>query len=221
MELKTVQQIIEGALLASPNALNVAGIQALFTEPLPKPAEIKDALSAIQADCEGRGFELVEVATGYRFQVRQELSQWIVKLWEEKPQKYSRALLETLAIIAYRQPVTRGEIEEVRGVSVSSNIVKTLLERNWIRIVGHREVPGRPAVFATTKEFLDYFNLKRLDQLPPLSQIKELLEIEPQLDLSGNDTNANSAPNNTNQPAPQSQNTSADDQSLTQEQSTN
>ena len=149
----------------------------------PARDEIRAALEDIETDCRDRGFELKQVASGYRFQVRQELSQWISRLWEEKPQKYTRALLETLAIIAYRQPATRGEIEEIRGVSVSSSIVRTLLERGWIRIVGHRDVPGRPAILATTKLFLDYFNLRRLDDLPPLSEIKDLLEIAPELSL--------------------------------------
>ena len=185
METKELQKIIEGALLASDRPLMVDDLLSLFggEDARPEREEVKAALEDIETDCQGRGFELKQVASGYRFQVRQELSPWIGRLWEEKPQKYSRALLETLAIVAYRQPVTRGEIEEIRGVSVSSSIVKTLLEREWIRVVGHRDVPGRPAILATTKKFLDYFNLRRLDDLPPLSEIRDLVEIAPELDL--------------------------------------
>ena len=185
METKELQKIIEGALLASDRPLTVDDLLSLFggEDSRPEREEVKTALDDIEMDCQGRGFELKQVASGFRFQVRQELSTWIGRLWEEKPQRYSRALLETLAIVAYRQPVTRGEIEEIRGVSVSSNIVKTLLEREWIRVVGHRDVPGRPAILATTKKFLDYFNLRRLDDLPPLSEIRDLVEMAPELDL--------------------------------------
>lgn len=186
MEIKELQKIIEGALMAAGRPLTPDDLMGLFgSEDAYRPAreEVKAALESIEVDCEGRGFELKQVASGYRLQVRQELSQWIGRLWEEKPQKYSRALLETLAIIAYRQPATRGEIEEIRGVSVSSSIVKTLLEREWIRVVGHRDVPGRPAILATTKKFLDYFNLRRLDDLPPLSEIRDLVDIAPELGL--------------------------------------
>jgi len=185
LEIKELQKIIEGALLAADRPLNIDDLLGLFggEESRPPREEIKAALDDIETDCHGRGFELKQVASGYRFQVCQELSPWISRLWEEKPQKYSRALLETLAIIAYRQPVTRGEIEEIRGVSVSSNIVKTLLEREWVRVIGHRDVPGRPAILATTKKFLDYFNLRRMDDLPPLSEIRDLVEIAPELDL--------------------------------------
>jgi segregation and condensation protein B len=140
-------------------------------------------MDSIAEDCADRGFELKEVASGFRFQVKQELSEWIAKLWEERPPRYTRALLETLALIAYRQPITRGDIEEIRGVGVSSNIVRTLLDREWIRVVGHRDVPGRPAMFATTKQFLDYFNLKSLQDLPPLSEIKDLAVADPEFDL--------------------------------------
>ena len=140
--------------------------------------------TAAAARCEGRGFELLEVAGGFRFQVRQSLSPWVVRLWHERPQKYSRALLETLALIAYRQPITRGEIEEIRGVAVSTNIIKTLHEREWIRVVGHRDVPGRPAMYATTRQFLDYFNLKSLDQLPALAEIRDLETLNAELGFS-------------------------------------
>jgi segregation and condensation protein B len=146
---------------------------------------VREAISEIQANCEGRGFEFKEVASGYRFQVRAEYGDWIGRLWEEKPPRYTRALLETLALIAYKQPITRGDIEEIRGVSVSTNIIRTLLEREWIRVVGHRDVPGRPSIYATTKTFLDYFNLTSLDELPTLSEIKDLDKVNAELDLEG------------------------------------
>jgi len=167
-------QIIEGALMAAGKPLNVAQIGALFEEQeRPENTDIREALKDVAQRCEGRGFELLEVAGGFRFQVRQSLSLWVGRLWQERPQKYSRAMLETLALIAYRQPITRGEIEEIRGVAVSSNIIKTLHEREWVRVVGHRDVPGRPAMYATTSSFLDYFNLKSLDQLPALAEIRD------------------------------------------------
>lgn len=178
-------QIIEGALLAAGKSLSVAQIGELFEEhERPDNAAIRDALAEIGERCEGRGFELQEVASGFRFQVRQNLSPWVARLWHERPQKYSRALLETLALIAYRQPITRGEIEEIRGVAVSSNIIKTLHEREWIRVVGHRDVPGRPAMYATTRQFLDYFNLKNLDQLPALAEIRDLETLNAELGFS-------------------------------------
>ncbi len=178
-------QIIEGALLAAGRPLTVAQLAELFDEhERPENTAIRDALAEAAARCEGRGFELQEVAGGFRFQVRQSLSPWIVRLWHERPQKYSRALLETLALIAYRQPITRGEIEEIRGVAVSTNIIKTLHEREWIRVVGHRDVPGRPAMYATTRQFLDYFNLKSLDQLPALAEIRDLETLNAELGFS-------------------------------------
>jgi segregation and condensation protein B len=178
-------QIIEGALLAAGRPLTVAQLAELFDEhERPEGTAIREALSEAAARCEGRGFELQEVAGGFRFQVRQSLSSWVMRLWHERPQKYSRALLETLALIAYRQPITRGEIEEIRGVAVSSNIVKTLHEREWIRVVGHRDVPGRPAMYATTRQFLDYFNLKSLDQLPALAEIRDLETLNAELGFS-------------------------------------
>lgn len=140
----------------------------------PSTPDITAALAEVADRCDGRGFELAEVASGFRFQVRQNLSPWVSKLWVERPVRYSRALLETLSLIAYRQPITRGEIEDIRGVAVSSNIMKSLLEREWVKVVGHRDVPGKPAMYATTREFLDYFNLKSLDQLPPLADVKDL-----------------------------------------------
>jgi segregation and condensation protein B len=167
-------QILEGAILAAGKPLTVQKMAELFEEPeRPANTEIREALKEIAEYYENRGFELLEVASGFRFQVRQQLSPWVGRLWVERPAKYSRALLETLSLIAYRQPITRGEIEEIRGVAVSSNIIKTLHEREWIRVVGHRDVPGRPALYATTRLFLDYFNLKNLEQLPALAEIRD------------------------------------------------
>ncbi|MEE4202957.1 MAG: SMC-Scp complex subunit ScpB [Halieaceae bacterium] len=168
-------QIIEGALMAAGEPLSVQRIAQLFEEhERPGNDDIRSALAEVAERCEGHGFELVEVASGWRFQVRQNLAGWVSRLWQERPARYSRALLETLSLIAYRQPITRGEIEEIRGVAVSSNIIKTLQEREWVRIVGHRDVPGRPAMYATTRQFLDYFNLKSLEDLPPLAEIRDL-----------------------------------------------
>jgi segregation and condensation protein B len=178
-------QIIEGALLAADKPLTVVQLAELFEEhERPENAAIREALDEAQARCEDRGFELQEVSSGFRYQVRQSLSQWVGRLWHERPQKYSRALLETLALIAYRQPITRGEIEEIRGVAVSTNIIKTLHEREWIRVVGHRDVPGRPAMYATTRQFLDYFSLKTLDQLPALAEIRDLETLNAELGFS-------------------------------------
>ena len=175
-------QILEGALLAAGRPLTIAQLAELFEEhERPAKEAVREALEEVAQRCEDRGFELQEVASGFRFQVRQSLSPWVARLWQERPQKYSRALLETLALIAYRQPITRGEIEEIRGVAVSSNIIKTLHEREWIRVVGHRDVPGRPAMYATTRQFLDYFNLKNLDQLPALAEIRDLETLNAEL----------------------------------------
>ncbi len=180
-----LQQIIEGALLASGKPLNLLRLQALFAEDSPAPDrdQILAAIASLQRDLQGRGCELVQVASGYRLQVREELAPWISRLWEEKPQRYSRALLETLALVAYRQPITRGEIEDIRGVAVSTNIMRTLLERDWVRVVGHRDVPGRPAMYATTRAFLDYFNLKSLDELPNLAELHDLDQLAAGLPL--------------------------------------
>lgn len=168
-------EILEGALLAADEPLTKKQLAQLFDE-LDRPAasDITAALDEVSSRCDGRGFELAEVASGFRFQVRQHLSPWVSKLWVERPARYSRALLETLSLIAYRQPITRGEIDDIRGVAVSSNIMKSLLERDWVKVVGHRDVPGKPAMYATTRGFLDYFNLKSLDQLPPLADVKDL-----------------------------------------------
>lgn len=184
-----LQQIIEGALLAAGKPLTLVDIAALFEEhERPAVEAMRAALVAIDECYRGRGFELREVASGYRFQVIQNVAPWIARLWEEKPQRYSRALLETLALIAYRQPITRGDIEDIRGVAVASNIMKTLLEREWVRIVGHKDVPGRPAMFATTRKFLDYFNLKNLEDLPALSEIRDLDTLNAELSWEGADT---------------------------------
>ena len=177
-------QILEGALMVAGEALSIQRLSQLFDEfDRPANTDLREALDEVGRRCEGRGYELVQVATGYRFQVRQNLSTWVGRLWQERPPRYSRALLETLSLIAYRQPITRGEIEEIRGVAVSTNIVKTLQERDWVRIVGHRDVPGRPAMYATTRQFLDYFNLKSLEDLPPLAEIKDLENLSGDLPL--------------------------------------
>lgn len=184
MEIDTLKKILEGALMASGQPLSLEQMEGLFDEEdCPSREQLREALALLVADYESHGIELREVASGWRFQVRQELGPWVSRLWEEKPIRYSRALLETLALIAYRQPITRSEIEDIRGVSVSSHIVKTLMEREWIRVAGHRDVPGRPALFATTRQFLDGFNLKGLAELPPLSEIRDLEEINAELDL--------------------------------------
>lgn len=191
--------IIEAALLAADEPLSHTQIAALFTdEERPAVGEISKALKQLGDDCADRGIELREVASGFRLQVKQSLRDWVARLWTERPQRYSRAMLETLSLIAYRQPITRGEIESVRGVSLSSSIIRTLQEREWIRIVGHRDVPGKPALFGTSKAFLDYFNLKSLDDLPTLAEIKDMDTLEPEFDFeqtpdapaSGEDTDA-------------------------------
>ena len=183
-----VKQIIEGALFAAGTALSIAQLAALF-EPYERPhrSSLRSLMAELMADYQGGGVELVEVASGFRFQTRHSVGPWVSRLWEERPQRYSRALLETIALIAYRQPITRGEIEDVRGVSVSTQIVRTLLEREWVRVVGHRDVPGRPAMYATTRQFLDHFGLTSLDQLPSLGEIRDLDDINPQLGLEGDD----------------------------------
>jgi segregation and condensation protein B len=189
LDCDQLQRIVEGALMAAGKPLAVDDLQALFDErERPSADAIRSALTAIAAQCVGRGFELREIASGFRFQVVQEVAPWIARLWEEKPQKYSRALLETLALIAYRQPITRGDIEDIRGVAVATNIIKTLLEREWVRVVGHKDVPGRPAMYATTRRFLDYFNLKNLDELPALADLRDLDALSAQLSIEGADT---------------------------------
>jgi len=180
MAPETIARIIEAALLASEGPLTVDNLFRLFTlgelDEEEGRKQIRTALETLQDACDSRGVTLQKVSSGYRYQTRQDLSPWVSRLWEEKPPRYTRALLETLALVAYKQPVTRGDIEQVRGVSVSQNIMRTLLERDWIRVVGQREAPGRPSMYGTTKAFLDYFNLNKLEELPPLEEIKAMIE---------------------------------------------
>lgn len=200
MNTEYTRKVVEAALLAAGRSLTLTEIAQLF-DPVDRPenAQLRAVLEELAAAAAGRGVELIETAQGFRYQVRRELAGQISRLWPERPPRYSRALLETLAIIAYRQPLTRAEIEAVRGVVVNPNIVKTLFERSWIRVVGHREVPGRPELLGTTRDFLDYFGLKTLDQLPPLAELKSLEELDPQLALpepiaalvAGEDANPN------------------------------
>ena len=188
MDTDRLKQIAEAILLAAARPVTVDQLLALFEEhERPERADMRKALEALEGDFDDRGIELVQVASGYRIQVKDEMQPWVSRLWEEKPARYSRALLETLSLIAYRQPITRGEIEEVRGVSVSTSIMKTLKEREWVRVVGHREVPGHPAMYGTTKEFLDYFSLKSLDELPTLAELRDLSAIGEELELDLSD----------------------------------
>lgn len=198
IDKEQLKKIIESALMAHSQPLTIEKLQTLFSNDhvldskvettIPNKNEMLTALESIAESCSDRGFELKKVSSGWRFQVRAEMAQWVNKLWEEKPQKYSRALLETLSIIAYRQPITRGDIEEVRGVAVSSHIIKTLSEREWVKVVGHRDVPGRPSLFATTKQFLDYFNLESLEDLPSLRELADIDSLTPELDLEPSNT---------------------------------
>lgn len=184
MSQKKIKNIIEAALMVSTQTLSIQRLMNLFDEDKtlhPDRDSIKTAINDLQKDFEGHGVSLVEVASGFRFQVNSEYAEWVNHLFDERPPRYSRALLETLSIIAYRQPITRGEIEDIRGVSVSGTITKTLQEREWIKVVGHRDVPGRPELLATTKSFLDYFNLKKLSELPELEDIKDFDSINPDL----------------------------------------
>ena len=184
METEQLKYIVEAALLAAARPLDLATLQGLFgDEHPPERDDLRAAIVALQADYENRGITVQEVASGFRIQLRTSMSAWVSHLWEERAPRYSRALMETLSIIAYRQPVTRGDIEEIRGVGVTTNIMRTLLERNWRRVVGFRDVPGKPAIYGTTKDFLDYFGLKRLDELPPLADLKDLESLTAQLDL--------------------------------------
>jgi segregation and condensation protein B len=186
MDIVQLKNIIEAALLAYGQPLGVEQLRDVFDEfERPDSAQVRDALAALAADCQGRPVELVEVASGWRLQVRREHSVRLSKLWQERPTRYSRALLETLALIAYRQPITRGEIENVRGVTVNPNIVRTLTERGWVRVLGHREVPGHPELLGTTREFLDYFGLKSLDDLPSLAALKDMDDVGIQLEFDG------------------------------------
>lgn len=184
MDQSEIKNVLEAALLGAGRPLNLDQLCALFAKrSAPERKTLKDVLATLASEYEGRGIELKEVASGYRIQIRRNMTDWLTPLWEERAPRYSRALLETLALVVYRQPITRGEIEDVRGVAVSTNIVRTLLERGWVRVVGHRDVPGKPAMFGTTKEFLDYFGLKKLDDLPPLSEIKDLDSLNVELEL--------------------------------------
>jgi len=184
MDQELIRRIVEAALLAAGQPLNLVQLGALFPEDQPaEPGSIERALESLREESPRRGIELVEVASGFRFQIRDEVQPWVGRLWAERQTRYSRAQLETLALIAYRQPITRGEIEQIRGVTVSSHIIRTLEDREWIRVVGHRDVPGRPALFGTTRTFLDYFNLSSLDQLPPLAELRDIPDFDPQLSL--------------------------------------
>lgn len=202
MDPAEIKHFIEAALLAAGRPLNVEQLQRLFDGRMaPEKAEIRQAITTLNEEYEGRGILISEVASGFRVQVRAGMADQLQKLWEERPPRYSRAMFETLALVAYRQPITRGEIEEIRGVSVSSNIVRTLLEREWVRIVGHRDVPGRPEMFGTTKFFLDYFGLKKLDDLPPLADLSDWESLRVQLNLPEVEDEAGSeAPESTDLP---------------------
>ncbi len=183
MNKEQLKNIIEAALMVSERPVSLIQLLALFEKELDRPerADVRAAIDQLMEDYTGRGIELKEVASGFRIQVNGDYSEWINLLFEDRPPRYSRALLETLAIIAYRQPMTRAEIEGIRGVSVSSNIIRTLQERRWIRVVGQRDIPGKPELLATSKEFLDYFNLKKLSELPSLAEIKDFAQINPDL----------------------------------------
>ena len=188
MNHQYVKNVVEAALLAAGRPLTLDELMSVFDERDGSIAEeVKGAIAALTEEYATRGLELLEVASGFRIQIRAAVAQPVARLWQERPAKYSRALLETLALIAYRQPITRGEIEQIRGVAVNPNIIKTLHERNWIRVVGHRDVPGKPELLGTTREFLDYFSLKKLDDLPTLAQLKELEDLRVQLTLPGAD----------------------------------
>ena len=185
LEFKQLKNIVEAALLAADHPLTVEQILKLFEEDQQQPAkdDIRKAIKDLEQECVDRGYELKKIASGFRYQTRVDIQPWVSKLRSEKPPRYSRAFMETLALVVYRQPITRAEIEDVRGVSVSSSIFKVLLEREWVKIVGHKEVPGRPAMYGTTKKFLDYFNLKTLNELPSLAEIKDLDKVHPELEF--------------------------------------
>jgi len=189
MDRTHIKSVLEGVLLVAGKPMSIDQLERIFEDDDQHPPRnlLRELLDELQAECEGRALELKEVASGFRYQVRSDVAPWVGRLWEEKPPRYSRALLETLALIAYRQPITRAEIEDIRGVSVSSHIVKTLLEREWVRVVGHREVPGRPSLYGTTRQFLDYFNLKTLDELPTLAELRDLDTMHPELELDNSE----------------------------------
>ena len=182
MERK-LSEILEALLLSASRPISIDDIIKVFEDPKPSKDDIRKALNQIDQDCLTRGIELKKIASGYRLQVKQSLSQYIAKLWEEKPQKFSKATLETLSLIAYKQPITRGEIEEIRGVAVGTQLIRGLMERGWVKIVGQRDVPGRPSLYSTTKEFLDYFGLQHLRELPELPSMPDLTSIEHELPI--------------------------------------
>ena len=193
MELEKLKQILEAALMVAGGPVSFDRINQMFADDgdrAPSREQLRTALEELENDYHHAGIELVKVASGYRFQARADVADWVNRLWEEKRPRYSRALLETLAIVAYRQPITRGEIESIRGVAVSTNIMRTLLEREWVRVVGHRDVPGKPAVYATTKAFLDYFNLASLEELPSLAELKDIDDINADLFADPNTADA-------------------------------
>ena len=192
MERK-LSEILEALLLSASRPISIDDIVKVFEDPKPSKDEIRKALNQIDQDCLSRGIELKKIASGYRLQVKQSLSQYIAKLWEEKPQKFSKATLETLSLIAYKQPITRGEIEEIRGVAVGTQLIRGLMERGWVKIVGQRDVPGRPSLYSTTKEFLDYFGLQHLRELPELPSLPDLTSIEHELPIDKPDESIDSS----------------------------
>jgi segregation and condensation protein B len=202
VEQEKLKNIVEAALLAAHQPLTLPMLAALFQDSdAVSHEDLARAVEALGQACEGRGIELQEVASGFRYQVREDVHPWVSRLWAERQTKYSRALLETLALIAYRQPITRGEIEQVRGVAVATSIMRTLEEREWVRVVGYRDVPGKPALFGTTRQFLDYFNLKSLDQLPTLAEIREIADPDPQLALASSRDDAGNPPDAPSDPS--------------------
>ena len=192
MDNDKLKSVLEALFAASDKPLSVNQLFDLFVGDIEQPGkdEIRKAIQELVEKYEGSGFELKQVASGYRFQVRADFETWVARLWEQKPPRYSRALMETLALIAYRQPITRGEIEDIRGVSVSSNIIKTLQERDWVKPLGHKEIPGRPTLYGTTRSFLDYFNLKSLNELPTLAEIRDLDQYNPELQFEAQEAGA-------------------------------
>ena len=190
---RNLSEILEALLLSASRPISIDDIIKVFEDPKPSKDEIRNALNQIDQDCLTRGIELKKIASGYRLQVKQSLSQYIAKLWEEKPQKFSKATLETLSLIAYKQPITRGEIEEIRGVAVGTQLIRGLMERGWVKIVGQRDVPGRPSLYSTTKEFLDYFGLQHLRELPELPSLPDLTSIEHELPIDEPDESIDSS----------------------------
>ena len=184
---KKLSEIIEALLLSASRPISIDDMVKVFEDPKPSKDDIRNALNVIDDDCTNRGIELKRIASGYRLQVKQTLSSYVAKLWEEKPQKFSKATLETLSLIAYKQPITRGEIEEIRGVTVGTQLMRGLMERGWVKIVGQRDVPGRPSLYATTKEFLDYFGLQHLRELPELPELPDLKSLDLELPIKDSD----------------------------------